>query len=63
MSIVQRMNCKYAREREGGEVGRMGGWMAECVGGGWLTEQSRNISNGCACYHTKFCILDKSMQI
>lgn len=36
MSIVQRMNCKYEREREGGRVGRM----AECVRGGWLAEQT-----------------------
>lgn len=35
MSIVQRMNCKYERERERGRVGRMGGWMDECVSG-WL---------------------------
>lgn len=36
MSIVQSMNCKYETEREGGRAGRMGGWMAECVRGGWL---------------------------
>lgn len=39
MSIVQRMNCKY-KGREGGRVGRMGGWMDGCVGG-WLNKTGR----------------------
>lgn len=48
------------KERQGRRVGRMRGWMAECVRGGWLTEQNRNIRKTYACYHTKFCILDMS---